>query len=101
MSRLLHHVATSVLLVSAAACASIPLPDVGGREIPDLERKRVVAKQESAELVAVDGTRYTAGSGKFERVQVGDIASGACSSGPIHQLPRGSVLGRRFEPTEM
>ena len=72
MHRAVYRLATSALLFSTAACASIPLPDVAGRETPDLERKRVAAKHEPAELIAVDGTRCTAGSGKFERVKLGD-----------------------------
>ncbi|CAN5180235.1 hypothetical protein BH24GEM2_BH24GEM2_07710 [soil metagenome] len=72
MNLRIGRLATLALLVSVAACASIPLPDVAGRETPALERKTVVAKQEPQELIAADGTRCTSGAGKFERVRPGD-----------------------------
>lgn len=72
MIRPLRSMAASVFLVSATACASVPLPDVAGRDTPDLERKVVVAKREPQVLVAGDGTRCAASGSKFERVQLGD-----------------------------
>jgi uncharacterized protein YceK len=72
----MNRIAIALAMLSSTSllsgCASVPLPKIGDREPPVLERKMVRDKQEPQELIAADGTRCVVSSDRFARVHAGD-----------------------------